>query len=275
MSKEKILVLGDSFGTINSTSYHDQPESWLSYLTNKYNWDVTNHCLGGSGPIYLIDHFLDLIEKNKFDFDLCILLWSEPFRMFRPGDPRFRDESGDKINWLRGNAKHRIRREQINAKNKYSKWLHPYSQKYYNLIHCAQCAWFDLYIRQKCKRVKFWHMHSYPYYQVNKQHFAYAGKLENQIHYHYFGHGINITPSLIYFSMNDEYTENSTAKEMENIMQEDKRTGHLTESMHITIGHKLSALYELPYKNQSQFSLVDDDSPIKLSPYAVDTRIKI
>ena len=275
MKNAKVLLIGDSFGYIESNPEVNKPATWLSILTKKYNWNVINQCVPGSGPIYLVDQFFNLHSQHKLNFDLCIFLWSEPFRNLKPGDPRLvQSGSGNSIDWA--NEEEYIPcPDQTKAINLYQLHLWDKHGRYDNLIMSSLCLYIDSLIQKHYNTVKFWHLHSFPCYDKGKEGLIYAKNINNQKHYHYFKHGVNITPSLAYYSMIDHIYKSE--KQLIKRMSRDKREGHLTDRVHQFIGNRLISLCKLEYENGSYFSLDErsKNKQIEVGPYSIDYENKL
>lgn len=253
-----VLVIGDSFGCIKEN------DTWLGKLSSKYNWKIVNYSVAGSGPLYLIHKFLFLHENQEVkNFDLVIFLWSEPFRQFAPGDPRLSldidpEKSVNTKNFKIDQLIENIRR-------------YFWNDRYFNIEHISNCVWMDYFIKNNYPNIKFWHLQCFPYYETGKEHFVHAADLKNQKHYHYFEHGINISPSLAYLSMQDNF---KSKKQIMKKFRHDNRPGHLSNEMHILLFENLSKLFELEHKDGTEFFFHPELDQIQLGPYAIDKRDK-
>jgi len=77
MTKSKILIAGDSFGTVSKKEY-----SWITQLSHLHS--VTNLCQNGVGQ-YKIHRQLMSVDINLFD--TVILLITSPFRIHSERNP--------------------------------------------------------------------------------------------------------------------------------------------------------------------------------------------
>lgn len=254
-----VLVIGDSFGTL----YEDH--TWLSRLAAHYGWRINNRSIPGSGPLYLIHKFLYLDEIDKVkDYDLVLLLWSEPFRQFAPGDPRHVNHHlGVSDPEVDPNSKKFRAQSALGQDLKTRYW----NTRFCNVEHISHCMWFDDYISRQYPTTRFWHFQSFPYYKPGLEHFKYAGDINLQQHYHWFKHGVNITPSLAYFSVNDPQFKNE--KSMIKQFAKDDRPGHLGHQAHRRVYEKLGELYEQRHTNGEEFKLIHSANSIELGPYSV------
>lgn len=204
----KVLLLGDSF--VYTDPQNQVTKHWVNLLARWHGWQVDACGVPGSGPWTAIRTFMKQTEQK--DYDLVIMAWSEPNRVY--------SLSGE-------------------YSNLESQIVDSYQSNFVDdwVLHVQQTGlmnWFDQYIKQHHPDTQFWHFHCFPdndYLQCKDG----VDRL-----YHIFDHGVTMYPSLMYYSINCEQFTN-----LEQGFLKDHRDGHLSDARHQLIFDRLNALISL------------------------------
>lgn len=208
LKNKRVLVIGDSFTDILSTSY-----SWLNRLRVHYNWSVDNRSVTGSGSDYTFYEFM----HNTQEFDICILAWSEPDRLFIPAAP-YLNSSEVQLKKLMQPWQKDIYR----AAQHY--YIHLRNEEMIIYKNVALLHWFDEYLSKNYNDKIFLHFHSFPKPDINDNVYTSVKDTDTPNLYHTFETGLNITPSLLKLSVTDPDAPEDFAN--------DTRPGHLSKRMH-------------------------------------------
>lgn len=230
---KNVLVLGDSFTDINHHN-GEKEHHWLNFLRFYYGWNIINLSKSGSGINRVVYELLNLTH----DFDLCIMAYSQPMRLFHP-------EIWD-IN--HGTTLHRkeLRRSihtddhVWNAAAGY--YTHFWDENLSNIKGIGLHQWIDQYIKEKYLDKFFIHFDCFSLQHSNEN------LLENiklQRIYHKFSHGMTMYPSLMYLSATDVFKPD---------LSKDRRPGHLGFREHLTVFNNIRHIidYDL-YSNDKVY----------------------
>tara|TARA_B110000503_G_scaffold142967_1_gene241890 strand:- start:1568 stop:2362 length:795 start_codon:yes stop_codon:yes gene_type:complete len=226
---KNVLVVGDSFTCVPHVlkNWAGYPvEHWLHILEQKYDWNVTNLSMAGSGPYNALRAFMDYDYE---EFDLCIFAWSEPVRPFHY-----------QVTDLNPHTAHSELYRQFADQNEvYDAAKGYYKHLYYRNLEMIKLMgtmkWFDEFIKEKYPNKLFWHLQCFGADKAEKVN---QENLEEQRLYNIFEHGVTFYPSLFYFSVNDP--------EMRNIndLAKDSRHGHLSNQLHTFIANDMMQLLD-------------------------------
>ena len=227
---KNVLVIGDSYTFAMGESYH-----WVNLLKRKYNWNLTNLSIPGSGSFYPIDKILSIKEN----YDLILISWSEPTRFYHSYAPHL--NSAEVANKHFYKKKHK---DLYNAAFYYYSYLLEPKIEY--LKNKAHLFWFDNLIKERFKDIKFYHFFSFPDEIQNHKE---SKKIELQNPAHIFNHGINILPTLAYFSFNDP--------ECPDNLGNDRRSGHFSKNVHDDFYNRIYNIFEEEnYQDGKVYNLV-------------------
>jgi hypothetical protein len=238
---KKVLILGDSFVDINYCN-GDKELHWINFLKYYYDWEVTNLSHSGSGINRVAYELLNLKE----DFDLCIIAYSQPERIFHP-------DIWD-INFGTAVTHEHLRRSVLQDENVWNAarqyYTHLYRTTLNNLKGIGLHQWIYEYIKEKYPDKFFIHFDSFSLMKPNET-LVNANKKENQRIYHKFSHGITMYPSLMYMSVNDRHRPAD--------LSTDRRLGHISQYQHMEIFmHIKKIMDENLYANDKVYIYCDD-----------------
>lgn len=209
--KNKTLVIGDSF--LNGAEHFET--HWLNKLSNLHDLKLVNYSVSGTGPLFVIDKFLELEKQDKFkQFKHFIFSWSEATRFYHPAAPH--------INIHESRVKHHYQKGLKKIYKAASLW---YEYLMVSRLEClkteALMFWFDFYLKKNYPNVKVWHFSSWasnPNFSIEV-----LKNLEEPLP-HVFEKGVNVCPTLISLSLYG-YLDASRH-------EYDTRIGHLEEWKH-------------------------------------------
>jgi hypothetical protein len=211
---KNVLILGDSFTDINYPS-GEKEQHWINFLRFYYGWKITNLSHSGSGINRIVYELLHLTE----DFDLCIMAYSEPMRLFHP-------DIWD-INFGTSLTHKNLRRSDTTDENVWNAaagyYTHFYNVILSNIKGIGLHQWIDQYIKEKYPDKFFIHFDCFSLKHSNEN------LLENiklQRIYHKFSHGMTMYPPLMYLSITDVFRPE---------LSKDRRIGHLGFREHLTV----------------------------------------
>ena len=216
---KNVLVIGDSFTDVSGET------TWLYLLAAKYNWNIKNLSIGGSGGHYAWYTFL----KSTYSFDICIFCWSEPTRLFHKTIPALNSHE----------ATVEATRTSVHQKPTYAAarqyYRHLVDPELEDLKYVAMLFWLDDYLGKNYSDKIFLHFYAFPKPPPNGDVYTidYC-KLSNI--YHVFKNGITISPSLLTFSLLDSIKLADYSKDI--------REGHLSPYLHSVLFDKLIAYFK-------------------------------
>jgi hypothetical protein len=232
---KKVLIIGDSYTAIyaDKTIY----PHWITFLSNKYQWNITNLSWPGTGPGYAIVNFLE----NAVDFDLCIFAWSEASRSLYHKHTKDINVSTALDKSLRGVSEYNYVYDA--AKLYFEHFSRP---PMVDIENIALLMGLDEFIQKKYADKLFWHFYCFPSIHPNFQH----TKKEQIIPYK-FKQGLTMYPTLSYFSHNDPHGPAT--------LKNDLRLGHLSSPLHERIFLKLDTILKNNITSNGDIFILDDD----------------
>ena len=147
--KNNIIIFGDSYGDpeiFSSSNKFKNTNAWYDLL--KYNYNIINHSVSGSGPHYSFKKYYEFISKEqKLNDYICIFLLSGPDRInFYSRHP----SSGTHIFWDNRNKKSHL----IDEKDKVFYNNFKSEIDFFYLTMQDEINWFN------CKNISFLYTNS-------------------------------------------------------------------------------------------------------------------
>lgn len=176
---KNVIIIGDIF------NYNNIPD-WVDLLKSAYDWNIINLACVGVGSSYNITKFL----KNKEDFDLCIFIWGDVYRILHHDNLRDKDIH--------------------NAADLF--YTHLVNNPITYIEHIALLQGFDTYLKQQYNNKLFWHFYLDTTGEVS----------DPNLLFYNFTQGITIYPTLNEINtMSSDYVHNK----LKNILDNDCASG--------------------------------------------------
>lgn len=214
----KIVGFGDSFIQSNNTIEYQ----YTQLVINNFGGEYTLYGINGCGIWDTFFEFKKYAETNPNfnEVDIVLFSWSDASRLYN---------SEIRNACYANSLNHKDSKDPFWISVKYyyeyifdiDKTRYEFNAFYY---------WLDDWLFKNYPDKKFIHMYSFPKMTTSSDsYFDYLDIVknipENEIYYHEFKNSVTIKPSLLYYSLNDEWPE-------DNDLSKEHRFQHLTPKMH-------------------------------------------
>lgn len=238
----KIVGFGDSFIQSNKT-INTIPYQYTQLVIDKFGGEFELFGVNGGGIWDTFFEFKKYTETNPnfSDVDFILFVWSDASRLYN-----------SKVR----NACYANSLNQENSKDPFWIAVKYYYEYIFDVVKTkyefdAFFYWVDNWLHENFPNKKIINMYSFPkMITPSNVYFEYLDIVknnpENEIYYHEFKNSVTIKPSLLHFSLNDEWPE-------DNDLSKEHRFQHLTPKMHSELSKILIQSID-EYENEKVFT---------------------